>query len=67
MGNPKDKEQNSDGATGTSNIDAAHDAHLASQNQSHEGPAAIDKLVAEAITRETAQLTVTFTGHSEGE
>ena len=61
MGNPKDKEQNSDGTMGTSADAATHDACQTSQDQSHERAMAIDKLVVEAITRESAQLTVTFT------
>ena len=59
MGNPKDKEQNSNGAMGNS-TDATCDAQQASWDQSHERAMAIDKLV-EAIARESAQLTVTFT------
>ena len=60
MGNPKDKEQGSDGALGNS-TDATCDAHYANWDQSHERAMAIDKLVVEAIARESAQLTVTFT------
>ena len=61
MGNPKDKEQNSNGAMGNSSADTTHDACQASQDQSRERAMAIDKLVAEAIARESAWLTVTFT------
>ena len=61
MGNPKDKEQNSDGATGTSNADAAHDAHQASWDQSHERAMAIDKVIVEAVARESVWLTAMFT------
>ena len=61
MGTPKDKEQNSDGATGTNANAVIHDAHQASRDQSHERATAIDKLVAEVIARESAQLTATFT------
>ena len=65
MGNPKDKEQNSDGAMGNS-TDAAGDACQASQNQSCERAAAIDKLVAKAIARESSQLTAMFTAILKG-
>ena len=64
MGNPKDKEQNSDGAMENNADTAAQDAcdaPHASQDQSCERAMAIDKLVVEAITREYAQLTATFT------
>ena len=61
MGPSKDKEQTSDGARGNSTTDAAHDAHQASWDQSHERAADIDKLVVGAITRETAKTTATFT------
>ena len=61
MGNPKDKEQNSDGTTGTSTDAVTNDACQASWDQSCERAVVIDKLVAEAITRESAWLTVTFT------
>ena len=39
----------------------ACNAHQASRDLSHERAAAIDKMVAEAIARESAQLTATFT------
>ena len=69
MGNrdkDKDREQYSDAeVTGEGGESAtardAHNAHQASRDLSHERAAAIDKLVVEAITRESAWLTVTFT------
>ena len=60
MGNPKDKRQNSDG-TMENSADATRDACQASKDQSHERAMAIDKLVVEAVAREPAQLTATFT------
>ena len=56
----KDKEQNSDGATGEG-ADAACNACYANWNLSRERATALDKLVAEAIARETAGITATFT------
>ena len=56
MGSPKDKEQNSNGVMGTNANAAIHDAHQASQDQSCERAVAIDKLVMEAIARESAWL-----------
>ena len=67
MGNrDKDKEQHSNaeamGEGGESAIaKKAHNACQASRDLSHERAATIDKLVAEAITRESAWLTVTLT------
>ena len=58
---PKDKEQNSNGAMGTNADAAVCDAPQASWHQSCERATAIDKLVAEAVARESAWLTVTFT------
>ena len=59
----KDKEHSDAGATGIMGEDAesAHDARQATQDLSSERAAAMDKLVAEAIARESAQLTATFT------
>ena len=69
MGNrdkDKDKEQHSDAeATGEAGESAtakeACNAHQASRDLSCGWAAAIDKLVAEAIARETAWITATFT------
>ena len=61
MGNKdKDKEYNNAGATGT-DVDAAHDTHQASWDLSQERAATLDRMVTEAITRETAWITVMFT------
>ena len=66
MGNrDKDKEQHSDAeATSKGGESAAakeaHNACQASRDLSCEGASTIDKLVVEAIARETAQITVTF-------
>ena len=61
----KDKEQHSDaeakGEGESATTKEAHNACQASRDLSHERAAAIDKLVAEAIARESDQLTVTFT------
>ena len=60
MGNrDKDKEQSNSGATGTTGTtgegtESACDARQAAQDLSHERATAIDKLVGEAITRESA-------------
>ena len=69
MGNKdkdKDKEQHSDteavseaGESATTR--EAHNTCQANRDLSRERQTAIDKLVAEAITRESAQLTATFT------
>ena len=60
MGNKdKDKEQNSDIAMGEG-ADSAHDAHHTSCDLSQERAAALGKLVAEAIARETAGITAMF-------
>ena len=64
MGNrDKDKQQSHSGATGTmgKSTESAHDACQATWDLSHVRAAAIDKLVAEAIARESAHLTATFT------
>ena len=61
MRNPKDKEQNSNGAMGTNADAAICDAPQASWHQSCERATAIDKLVAVAVARESAWLTATFT------
>ena len=62
MGNEdkdKDKEQNSDAGAGAGAMGAtagsAHDVHHASWDLSHERAAALDKLVLEAIARETTK------------
>ena len=61
MGNKdKDKEQNSDGAMGEG-ADAACNACHANQDLSWESATALDKLVAEAVTRETTGITAMFT------
>ena len=60
MGNPKGKEQNSDGAMGNS-ANATCDAHQANWDQSCEKAMAIDKLVVEAGAQESSQLTAMFT------
>ena len=61
----KDKEQHSNAETmgegESATAKEAHNAYQASRDLSHERVATIDKLVVEAITRESAQLTVTFT------
>ena len=41
--------------------DAACDACQASQDLSHERAATLDRMVTEAVTRETAQITAMFT------
>ena len=56
----KDKEHSNAGTMGKG-AESAHNALQATQDLSHERTAAIDKLVAEAIKRESAQITVTFT------
>ena len=56
----KDKENSNAGTTGKG-AESAHEAHQAAQDLSRKRAAAIDKLVAEAIARESAQLTATFT------
>ena len=64
MGNrDKDKEQSDSRATGTTGegTESARDACQAAQDLGCEKVAAIDKLVVEAIARESAWLTVTFT------
>ena len=65
MGNPKDKEHSDAEATGETGESAtareACNACQASRDLSCERAATIDKLVAEAIARESARLTVTFT------
>ena len=65
MGNPKDKEHCDAETMGEAGESAVarevHNACQASRDLSHERAAAIDKLVAEAITGESAQLTATFT------
>ena len=65
MGNKdKDKGQHSDaeamGEAGGAAKEACN-ACQASRDLSHERTATIDKLVVEAVARETAQITVTFT------
>ena len=59
----KDKENSDAKAMGIMGEDAktAHKACQAAWDLSHERAATIDKLIAEAITRESSQLTVTFT------
>ena len=59
----KDKENSDAEAMGIMGEDAktAHKACQAAWDLSHERAATTDKLVAEAITRESSQLTVTFT------
>ena len=58
MGNKdKDKEH---GKLGT-DANATHDAHQASPDLSCERAITLDRMVAEAIARETAWITVTFT------
>ena len=65
MGNPKDKEHSDAEAMGEAGESAttreACNAHQAVWDLSHERAAALDKLVVETITRESAWLTVTFT------
>ena len=65
MGNPKDKEHSNAEAMGKARESAttreACNACQASRDLSHERAAAIDKLVVEAITRETAWITAMFT------
>ena len=65
MGNPKVKEHSDAESTGKVGESAAtreaHNAHQASRDLSHERAAATDKLVAEAVTRESAWLTARFT------
>ena len=61
MANPKDKEQNSNAGVMGTDAYAAHDAHRANQDLSHERASTLDRMVMEAITRETAQLTAMFT------
>ena len=56
----KDKEHSNAG-TMAEGAESASDACQATQDLSHERAAAIDKLIAEAIAWESAQLTVTFT------
>ena len=64
MGNKdKEKEHSDAGAMGT-NADAAGNARQASWDLSHERAATLDKLVKEAIARETVQLTVMRTSLS---
>ena len=61
MGNKdKDKEHSNAGAMGT-DADAACNVCQASQDLSHERATAPDRMVVEAITRETSQITATFT------
>ena len=64
MGNPKDKEHSDAESTGKAGESVtareAHNACQASRDLSHERAAAIDKLVVEAITWESAWLTVMF-------
>ena len=70
MGNPKDKEHSDAEATGEAGESVAikeaqntrnvKNACQANRDLSCERAAAIDKLVAEATTRESAQLTATF-------
>ena len=68
MGNPKGKEHSDAEATGEAGDSAsAREACNACQanrdlsRESHQRAATIDKLVAVAVTRESARLTVTFT------
>ena len=61
MGNPKDKEQNSNAGAMGEGAESAHDACKASWDLSCERATALDKMVVEAIARETARLTVMFT------
>ena len=65
MGNPKDKEHSNTEATGeagdSTTAKEAHNACQVSRDLSCERAAIIDKLVVKAITRESAQLTATFT------
>ena len=61
MGNrDKDKEHSNAGTMGEG-AESGCDAHQATWDLSRERAAAIDKLVAEAITRESAQITASFT------
>ena len=60
MGNKdKDKEHSNSGAMGEG-AESAHDACQASQDLSRERVTTLDKMVMDAVDRETAQLTVTF-------
>ena len=65
MGNPKDKEHSNAEATGEAGESAAIreacNAHQGTWDLSCERAAAIDKLVAEAVTKESAWLTAFFT------
>ena len=64
MGNPKDKEHSDaeamDEAGESATAREAHNAHQASRDLSCERASTIAKLVVEAVTRESAWLTVTF-------
>ena len=65
MGNPKDKEHSDAEAMGKAGESAttreACNAHQASKDLSYERATAIDKLVVEAIARETDWITAMFT------
>ena len=61
MGNRDKDKENSDAGTTGEGAESACEAHQATWDLSHERAATIDKLVAEDIARESAQLTVTFT------
>ena len=53
MGNKdKDEKHSNSGAIGEG-ADSAHGAHQASQDLSHEGAAALDKMVTDAVAIET--------------
>ena len=60
----KEKDPNTEhsveGAMGET-TESACDAHHATRDLSHERATALDKMVADAVARETTQLTVTFT------
>ena len=61
MGNPKDKEQNSNAGAMGEGAESVHDACQASWDLSCERATTLDKMVVEAIARETARFTVMFT------
>ena len=61
MGNRDKDKENSNAGTTEEGAESAHEAHQVAQDLSRKRAAAIDKLVAEVIARESAQLTATFT------
>ena len=61
MGNRDKDKEHSDAGTIGEDAESAHDARQANRDISHERATTIDKLVAEAIARESAWLTATFT------